>query len=111
MQGGKKLSAVRKNSKRGSVKRVHTLLKRTFPSADTAKSRYTYLAGKPWLLPVAWVQRFFKKKGTTADYLEESKSILKTNIKDVIELNDFYRKIRIERLFEKLVLRVPMIIK
>ena len=90
-----KLSEVRKNSKGGSVKRADTLLKRAFPSADTIKSRYTYLDGKPWLLPVAWVHRFFKKKGTTAGYLEESKSILKTNKKDVIELNEFYRKMGI----------------
>lgn len=87
-----KLSEVRKNSKGGSVKRADTLLKRAFPSADTIKSRYTYLDGKPWLLPVAWVHRFFIKKGSTAKYLEESKSILKTNKQEVIILNDFYRK-------------------
>lgn len=90
-----KLSEVRKNSKGGSVKRADTLLKRAFPSADTIKSRYTYLDGKPWLLPVAWVHRFFKKKGTTTGYLKESKEILKTNKKEIIELNDFYRKIGI----------------
>jgi len=90
-----KLSEVRKNSKGGSVKRADTLVKRAFPSANTIKSRYTYLDGKPWLLPVAWVHRFFKKKGTTADYLEESKRILSTNKEDVIELNDFYKKIGI----------------
>lgn len=90
-----KLSQVRKNSQDGTVKRADTLLKRAFPSADTIKARYTYLEGKPWLLPVAWIHRFFKKKGTTADYLEESKEILKTNKKAIIELNDFYRKIGI----------------
>lgn len=90
-----KLSQVRQNSKGDFVKRADTLLKRAFPSVNTIKSRYTYLDGKPWLLPVAWVHRFFIKKGSTAKYLEESKSILKTNKKDVIELNDFYRKIGI----------------
>lgn len=90
-----KLSEVRKNSKGGSVKRTDTLLKRAFPSANTIKIRYTYLDCKPWLLPVAWVHRFFKKKGTTADYLNESKNILRINKRDIIELNDFYRKIGI----------------
>ena len=90
-----KLSQVRKNSRGQSVKRADTLRKRAFPSADTIKSRYTYLDSKPWLLPVAWVHRFFKKKGTTVGYLEESKSILKTKKNDIIELNDFYRKIGI----------------
>ena len=90
-----KLSQVRQNSKGDSVKRADTLLKRAFPSVNTIKSRYTYLDGKSWLLPVAWVHRFFIKKGSTVKYLEESKSILKTNKNDIIELNDFYQKIGI----------------
>ncbi len=85
-----KLSQVRKNSQGKSVKRADTLLKRAFPSAKTIKSRYTYLDGKPWLLPVAWAHRFFIKKGSTARYLKEGKEILKTNKNDIMELNDFY---------------------
>lgn len=87
------LSVVRKNSTGGSVKRADTLLKRVFPSANTIKSRYTYLDGKPWLLPIAWVHRFFKNRDRTASHIEESKRILKTNKKDIIELNDFYQRI------------------
>ena len=90
-----KLSQVRQNSQGQSVKRVDTLRKRAFPSIDTIKSKYVYLESKPWLLPVAWVHRFFIKKGSTADYLNESKKILRTNKKDIIELNDFYQKIGI----------------
>lgn len=90
-----KLSQVRQNSQGKSVKRFDTLRKRAFPSVNTIKSRYTYLETKPWLLPVAWVHRFFKKKGTTADYLHESKEILTTDKKEIIELNDFYQKIGI----------------
>ena len=90
-----KLAQVRKNSNGQSVKRVNTLMKRAFPSAETIKSRYTYLNGKPWLLPVAWVHRFFKKKGATSDYLEESKRILRVNNEEVVELNEFYRRIGI----------------
>ena len=90
-----KLSQVRKNSKGQSVKRVNTLLKRTFPSANTIKTRYTYLEDKPWLLPVAWVHRFFKNKQSTAKYFNQSKDILKTKKEDIIELNDFYRGIGI----------------
>ncbi len=90
-----KLSQVRKNSDGKTVKRVDTLRKRVFPSVNTIKSRYTYLESKPWLLPVAWVHRFFIKKGTTAGYLQESKEILRTDKKEIIELNDFYQKIGI----------------
>ena len=90
-----KLSEVRKNSKGGSVKRADTLLKRAFPSANTIKARYTYLDGKPWLLTVAWVHRFFKKKGTAAKYQEESKEILTTKKDDVQSLVEFYKEIGI----------------
>ena len=90
-----KLSQVRRNSRDGTVKRADTLLKRAFPSADTIKSRYTYLESKPWLLPVAWMHRFVIKKRSTLDYFEEGKSILRTNKDDVIELYNFYRKIGI----------------
>ena len=90
-----KLSQVRKNSNGKSVKRVNTLRKRAFPSANTIKNRYTYLNGKPWLLPVAWIHRFIIRKESTKYYINESKDILRTNKKDIIELNDFYRNIGI----------------
>ncbi|MBQ3285201.1 MAG: nucleotidyltransferase family protein [Ruminococcus sp.] len=88
-----KLSQVRKNSQGKSVKRVDTLRKRAFPSVDTIKSRYTYLDGKPWLLPIAWVHRFFRKKGTTSGYLRESKEILRTDKNEIVVLNNFYHEI------------------
>ncbi len=31
-----------------------------FPSADSLKGRYPYLADRPWLLPAAWGQRIFR---------------------------------------------------
>ncbi len=90
-----KLSLVRKNSLDGKAKRVDTLRKRAFPSVGTIKARYTYLEDKPWLLPVAWVHRFFKKKGTATSYLRESKELLTINKNEVIKLNEFYNKIGI----------------
>ena len=90
-----KLSQVRKNSQGATVRRADTLLKRAFPSADTIKIRYTYLEKKPWLLPAAWVHRFFKKKSSTAHYLEESMSILKADKEEVAAINAFYDKIGI----------------
>lgn len=87
------MTQLRKNTSEGSVSRIKTLLNRAFPPVRNMEARYTYLQTKPWLLPVAWVHRFFKKKRNTADYFYESKEILMTNKESVIELNIFYQKI------------------
>ena len=86
---------LRKNADDSSINRSTTLLNRTFPPVKHMKARYTYLQTKPWLLPVAWVHRFFKKKGTTVGYIKESKELLTTNKDEVIELNELYKQIGI----------------
>lgn len=52
------------------------LLYCAFPLADTLEIRYTYLQGKHWLLPVAWLHRVIMKKHSTAEYMRETKAIL-----------------------------------
>lgn len=89
------LTQLRKNTSGGSVNRIGTLLSRTFPPVKHMKARYTYLQTKPWLLPVAWAHRFFKKKGTTVGYIKESKELITTNSDEIITLSDFYRNIGI----------------
>lgn len=89
------VTQLRKNTSEGSVNRSTTLLNRTFPPVKHMKARYTYLQTKPWLLPVAWVHRFFKKKGATVIYIKESKELLTTNKDEVIELNELYKQIGI----------------
>lgn len=88
-----KLSQVRKNSNGKTVNRAGTLIKKAFPSVNTIKTRYVYLDKRPWLLPIAWVHRFLIKKRKTVEYINEGKRILTVKKKDIIELNDFYRKI------------------
>ena len=89
------VNQLRKNADERSINRSTTLLNRTFPPVKHMKARYTYLQTKPWLLPVAWAHRFFKKKGTTVGYIKESKELLTTNKDEVIELNELYRQIGI----------------
>ena len=84
------LIQLRKNTSEGSFSRASILLNRAFPPVRNMEARYTYLQAKPWLLPVAWIHRFIKKKSATVEYLNESKAILRTNKIDVIELSDFY---------------------
>lgn len=67
------LSSVKNN---GSDSRAVVLLKRVFPRAQDLQARYTYLQGRPWLLPVAWVHRFFKTDVSLKKHVKEAKTIL-----------------------------------
>ncbi|MBQ9374778.1 MAG: nucleotidyltransferase family protein [Ruminococcus sp.] len=46
------------NSK--SKSRVLNKIKMAFPSYDVMKNRYKYIVNKPYLLPAAWINRFFR---------------------------------------------------
>lgn len=89
------VTQLRKTASEGSVNRASTLLNRAFPPVKHLKARYTYLQTKPWLLPVAWIHRLFKKKGTTVDYIKESKELLSAKKDEVVELNELYKNIGI----------------
>ena len=89
------VNQLRKNANERSINRLNTLLNRTFPPVKHMKARYTYLQTKPWLLPAAWVHRFFKKKGTTVGYIREGKELLTMNQDEVMVLNELYRQIGI----------------
>ena len=89
------VNQLRKNANERSINRLTTLLNRTFPPVKHMKARYTYLQTKPWLLPAAWVHRFFKKKGTTVGYIREGKELLTMNQDEVMVLNELYRQIGI----------------
>lgn len=89
------LTQLRKNTSEGSFSRTKSLLNRAFPPVNNLEARYTYLQTKRWMLPVAWVHRFFKKKNTAGEYIRESKGLLTTTADEVVELNELYKKIGI----------------
>lgn len=76
-----------------SVSRFRTIAKRLFPNASTIESRYTYLQGKHWLLPVAWVHRLFKTRDTWSAHTKEAQSILNTDSEKVIKLREIYKEL------------------
>lgn len=84
-----------KNQDRSSdkVSKTRTLVNRLFPSASTIEKRYTYLQGKHWLLPAAWMHRLFKTKSTWGMHAVEAKGILNADEKQVIELRRLYKEI------------------
>lgn len=76
-----------------TVSRTKTFMKRLFPSAESIESRYTYLQGKHWLLPVAWVHRFFRTKDTWGYHAKEAQSIMNTDTEEVLKLKRIYKAI------------------
>lgn len=73
--------------------RAATIINRMFPPADTIEKRYTYLQGNHWLLPVAWVHRFFKTRDTWGEHAKEAKGIIQTDNEEVEKLKRIYKEI------------------
>ena len=76
-----------------SVSRSETLFRRLFPSADTIEKRYTYLKGRHWLLPAAWVHRLFLTRSTWGVHALEARNILTADEEEVLRLKNLYSKI------------------
>ena len=79
--------------KSDDTSRMATVMRRLFPKADTIERRYTYLQGNHWLLPAAWVHRFFKTSGSLAEHANEAKSIMQTDDEEVRKLKKIYKEI------------------
>ncbi len=80
--------------KQNEGSRVKMLLGRAFPSAKSQETRFPYLKTKPWLLPVAWVQRAWQSKGgTPRQFAREARGILTIDQKDAQRLKDICKEI------------------
>lgn len=73
--------------------RIATVMRRAFPKAETIESRYTYLQGKHWLLPVAWVHRVFKNRNIWSQRANEVKRIMQIDDAEVEKLKSLYKEI------------------
>lgn len=70
-----------------------TLLNRMFPSAARIESRYTYLQGRHWLLPVAWVHRFLRTREKWGQHMAEAKSIMRADEEKALRLKRMHEEI------------------
>ena len=84
---------LRKELKGKKVRRTSTFFHLAFPSANTLEVRYTYLQGRHWLLPAAWIHRLFKKKQSTVYYLKESKGIFTADSEKLRQMQELYDQI------------------
>lgn len=80
-------------SEDGDISRGGTIVKRLFPPADEIEIRYTYLQGRHWLLPVAWVHRLFKTRDKWKKHSEEAKSIMNADSDEVNRLKRLQNEI------------------
>lgn len=87
------ISLKKQKSNKESISRVSVFADRLFPSAASIESRYTYLQGHHWLLPVAWVHRFIRTKDTWGSHAKEAKSIMNTDTEEVLKLKRIYKEI------------------
>ena len=78
---------------RETVSRSGTLIRRLFPSAETIEKRYTYLKGRHWLLPVAWLHRLIITRSTWGEHAREARTILTADEEEVLRLKNLYSEI------------------
>lgn len=76
-----------------TVSRGKTLLRRFFPPASQIERRYTYLQGRHWLLPAAWVHRVLKNKDLIGRRVQEAQNIVTADAEEVLKLKRIYQEI------------------
>lgn len=75
------------------VSRGRTMLRRMFAPSEELEKRYTYLKGRHWLYPVALIHRLFKTRDHWDAHVQEAKSIMKTDVQEVLKLKRIYQEI------------------
>ena len=76
-----------------TVSKGKTLLRRFFPPASQIERRYTYLQGRRWLLPIAWVHRVIKNKDLIGQRVQEAQNIVTADTEEVRKLRRIYQEI------------------
>lgn len=76
-----------------NVSKAKTLLHRLFPAAEKIETRYTYLQGHHWLLPIAWIHRLVKTRDKLGQHAGEAKDIMNADTEEVLKMRRLYREI------------------
>lgn len=76
-----------------AVSRGKTMLRRLFAPASELEKRYTYLQGRHWLYPVAWIHRLIKTRGSLCAHVKEAQGIMQTDTEEVLKLKRIYKEI------------------
>lgn len=76
-----------------SVSKGKTLLYHAFPPVKALRNRYPYLQKCPWLLPWAWVQRFFTSYREWGRFADHTKNVLTADEEAVLRLKEIYHRL------------------
>lgn len=87
------VSLKKENRNEESVSKASTLFHALFPSASTIESRYTYLQGRHWLLPIAWIHRLLKTRAKWSQHVQHAKDIIDADENEVLKLKQIYKEI------------------
>ncbi len=79
-------SVLRRAGELDPASRVELVLERLFPDAESLEARYTYLQGKHWLLPAAWIHRLIITRGKLGQHTQEAQQILSADEQKVLWL-------------------------
>lgn len=92
-RSGHDSAAMTLKSEKPEASRLGAVFRKLFPAARTIESRYTYLQGRPWLLPVAWIHRLFRTKDAWGQHAREAKDILEADTEEVRRIRSLYERI------------------
>lgn len=76
-----------------TVSKTATLIRNLFPSASSLEKRYTYLQGRHWLLPVAWVHRVLRTREKWGQHVQQAQNIVNADTEEVLKLKRIYKEI------------------
>lgn len=75
------------------VSKFKTLMFHAFPPVKSMENRYTYLQKHKWLLPAAWVHRFFGSSKEWGRFADHTKNIISADSEEVLKLKRIYKEI------------------
>ena len=81
-------NAAKKNSAKDKF-----LLRMFFPPADEIEQRYTFLKGRHWLLPMAWILRFFVNIKLVPKRIRDIRQVTRADAESVSSYDTFMNKI------------------
>ena len=82
-----------RNEREAAPSRGRVLRRMLFPPAAEIETRYTFLKGRRWLLPVAWIVRPFANLRLIPAQLRQMKQVTQTDRAQVEAYDSFMRQI------------------
>lgn len=73
--------------------KISHIVKMFFPPKSQIEQRYTFLKKMPFLLPIAWIVRFFKNFGLIPQQIKSLRYLNKTNTDEVAVFDEFMKSL------------------